>query len=363
MRTSGTKAHAWLLKEKKDRDQKIIKVMVMVRKKRYPREYPDTGFDDLIQSYISGEPLVITPPLDTKTYRIKDYNPEKFEMLKSSLQTLKSLKKSQYPVQNAEQYGLYFTVDAGLGKNLKYNERYKYMSWLNKRIEAMKGYRTSTFQSGHGYADPNASAAQGNFSNDYISGSGIADPPELQKDFSYPTMDFKDYDVYMSYYRSMGFYIPNRWIIDMDRTRIFWRDSPKGFAWRKLVILYVGGEQYQEFHHIPLVGGILNAADYWIGEFRSWFMLPTLAFSKTVSRTLMSKMEKALSELPFNQNEHFQHLGGIYSEEVPPAFAAGVGQIGEQFAEGFQEGVENVQNWWEDLVDPSDEMDKERGYY
>lgn len=134
---------------------------------------------------------------------------------------------------------------------------------------------------------------------------------------SYPTFNFRDYDVYMSYYRTMGFYIPNGWEIDFDYTNGWWYPEKgsmnsvdnsrirKEWLWRKIVLVYVGRETYQTIQKIPLIGGFINAADYATSQRRGWFMLPALAFRETVDPALLNKMENALRRNPYNEKEQF----------------------------------------------------------
>lgn len=183
--------------------------------------------------------------------------------------------------------------------------------------------------------------------NDYDEEHGVEDYPEEESKRYYPTYDFKNYDVYLEYAKTMAFYVPEGWAYDRDWTNNMWRTRPDKYKFRLLVLNYVGGEFYKNFQKIPHIGFAVNAADYVFGQKRSYFMLHTLAFANTVDRTLMNKMEKAIEKNPFNEEEHFDVIYAGYSDDPNLGFwPVTWSDVSGAFEKAGEYVKDRLDQWW-----------------
>lgn len=257
--------------------------------KRHNRKVKPTQnnpYSNLIRSYMRGSNVSL--PLNLQTQGDPFLGPREQQSLLSEMEHWKN-RMEHWQGVNEQYYNeakLYYER-----AQQRYSERVQTLPVDNRTVTSY-GSGITEYDSEHGYETDE-------------------DVPEFKPSKEgrgkYPTYNFRDYDVYMAYYRTMGFYIPNAWKIDYDMTSQMWKQFPNTWKWRKIMLYYTGQELYQELQYIPKqIGFVIRATDYINNEKRGWFMLPTLAFRNTVDNNLLRNMEQALERKPYKDEEHFR---------------------------------------------------------
>lgn len=273
-------------------------------------------YSKMIMSYIKSTPIDTALNLDTfqrPIYQSSSYESslrDKYITLVSNLDNTPAYIPNAYANPRfADMWGTFRELNLVSGNHLYRNEKINIREWAMAQIALLEQKITVTEVKDY----PIIGRSHSDYGYEYGADElGFESYQPEKKDRKYPTYDFRDYDVYMAYYKTMGFYVPEGWKIDMDWTRNYW-NSNSWYKWRLLVLTYVGREAYQNFQKIPLLGRAVDAADYLYGQKRTWFMYKTLAFIETVDKELIRKMKNALKGKPFQKEWHFRIIQGGYA--------------------------------------------------